>query len=139
LHQADVGRSREKAAQTVNVSPRLAGYAVKVLREGVEELIAAVECEGLAVSTASILAGLPPAQQSEILAAGVRAASAKARELRRAKKRAAPPAPGRPFGIVSAQTPASGDVALIWVPTPALAHAVEILRAGGFRYTPSQA
>jgi hypothetical protein len=139
LHPPDVGRCRDKAAQTVNVSPRLTAYAIKVLREGVEELITAVECEGLAVSTASILAGLPAAQQSEILAAGVRAASAKARELRRAKKRPSPPAPGRPFGIVSAETPASGDVALIWVPTPALAHAVEILRAGGFLYSPSEA
>jgi hypothetical protein len=138
LHQAGVGRSRERAAQAVNVSPRLAGYAVKVLREGVEELIAAVECEGLAVSAASVLAGMPPAQQIEVLGGGVRAASAKARQLRGATKRASPLSSVGPFGVVSPETPASGEVALIWVPAAALAYAVEILKAGGFRYAPSE-
>ena len=46
----DLGESRVKAAGQVNVSPRLISNAIKVLREGVDELIAAVESGALAVT-----------------------------------------------------------------------------------------
>ena len=43
LQSARRVRSSAKAAALVNVSPRLISYAIKVLRDGYEELIAAVE------------------------------------------------------------------------------------------------
>ena len=100
LQQADAGRSADKAAALINVSPRLIGYAVKVLRDGSDELIAGVESDGLAVSTASVLAGLPKGEQAEVLAGGLRAAAGRARELRGSKKQARPAPPSRGcFGL----------------------------------------
>ena len=65
LQNYSVGDPRAQAATSVNVSPRLVSSAIKLLRDGCEELIQAVECGGLAVSTASMLAGLPPEEQAQ--------------------------------------------------------------------------
>lgn len=74
------------AAHAMNVSPRSVEYASKVLREGVPELAAAVRRGGVAISAAAELAELPPEQQREIIALGERAITAKAKELRTAKR-----------------------------------------------------
>ncbi len=102
-------------------------------------LIAAVESGGLAVSTAAILAGLPKDEQAKAVAGGLKQAAGKAREMRAAKSRGSPPAcaPAR-FGVRRVATPGDPDdsgvehVTFLWVPTSALADAIETLKRGGF-------
>jgi len=76
------GTSRGKAAVLVNVSARLISSAIKVLQSGSEELIAAVESGGLAVSAASVLAALPQEEQAQAVAGGPKQATRKAWEIR---------------------------------------------------------
>ena len=63
----------------VNVSARLTSYAMKVLRDGCEELVEAMGNGKLAVSAA---AGLPEAEQRRLVEAGPKEALRKVRELR---------------------------------------------------------
>ena len=58
LQGFDLGESRVKADAIVNVSPRLVTYALKILKDGSDELIAAVDSGALAVTPAAALAGL---------------------------------------------------------------------------------
>ena len=98
------GESRIRAGAQVNVSPRLVSYALKILKDGSEELIGAVESGGLAVTPGAALARLPHGEQAKAVAGGVKHAAAKARELRGVKSAAAvpPPSPGR-FGVLRAE------------------------------------
>lgn len=121
-------RSSTEAAALVNVSARLVQYALRVLRDGSGEPIAAVESGGMAVSTAASLARLPQPDQAQALAQGVPAAAAKARALRRA-----PAYPGS-FGMYPDQPPQNGIV-LLWVDAGCLANAIQALQARGFRYS----
>ncbi len=129
------GESREKAAAMVNVSPRLIGHAIKLLRDAGEELIAAVESGGLAVSTAAMLAALPRDEQGRAVAGGAKQAAARARELRSARPKTAGSSPGC-FQVIHSQAPHQGPregIVLLCLPAGALAQAIEALQARGFR------
>ncbi len=133
------GTSRGKAAALVNVSPRLVSCAIKVLRDGCDELIAAVESGRVAVTPASSLAGLHKDEQAKVVAGGAQEIARKFRELRARKNVAAPPSQVSrgSFGLLRA--PGRGEidpVALLWVDSGAVLDAVEGLKAWGFRYTP---
>jgi len=121
------------AAALVNVSPRLVQYALRVLRRGVPELIAAVESGGMAVSTAANLARLPHAGQTQALAQGAPAAAAQARQFRRAPSGKSPvPAS---FGLYPDHAPDGDPIVLLWVGANAAAGAIETLQNRGFRYS----
>jgi ParB-like chromosome segregation protein Spo0J len=139
LPPAEFGKTREKAARLVNVSPRLAGHATKVLKNGCDELIRAVESGGLAVSAASVLAGLPKEEQAKVVAAGAKSAAAKARELGRAtgRPRAPRPSPGC-YGVMRQEPPSPHGLASLWVDDRALDEARKALEAWGFRYSRPQ-
>ena len=64
------GKSRDKAAQVMKVSPRSVGSAKKVLTKGVPELVEAVELDKVKVSKAAKIAKLPQAEQKTALAKG---------------------------------------------------------------------
>lgn len=138
LRRTQPRRSCGEAAATVNVSRRLVEYATKVLRDGSDELVAVVESGGLAVSTASILSGLPKDEQAKALAGGAKQAAARAREIRAAKSTA--------FTVERSSTrlrvfrPEVSEenettVVLLWVAARNLAAVVEALKAHGFQYT----
>jgi ParB-like chromosome segregation protein Spo0J len=148
------GELRAQAAETINVSPRLVHCAMRLLRGGCEELIAAVGARKLKVSTAAALAGLPATEQKRVVAAGAKEAARKVRELRGGKGEAegrpeeARPSPGV-FGVVGVKASGmppevavagreeGGDpegVVLLWVPARGLGEAVEALKGRGFRW-----
>ena len=135
-------KSLNQAAGLVNVSSRLVSHAAKVMKDGCEELIQAVESGGLAVSTASMLARLPRDEQAQALAGGARHAARKAREIRAGKSAAcgAGPSPGR-FGVFRVQVSEDNEdsgmngVVFLWVAAGGLAEAIEALKARGFEYT----
>ncbi len=146
LRPARRAKSSAEAAAQVNTSPRLVQYAIKVLEHGCGELVAAVESGALAVSTASVLAGLPEEEQKSVVAGGVKEAARKVRELRGGKsdvERTAPgprPSPGC-FGVVGVEASGTAQsvepgVVLLWVAPGGLGEAIE---ARGFRYLPSAA
>jgi ParB family chromosome partitioning protein len=60
--------SQSEAAEQLKVSTRSVTDAVKVLKKGIPEVIAAVDSDKIAVSTAATLADKTPEQQREILA-----------------------------------------------------------------------
>lgn len=62
--------SQDAAAELLNVSPRTVRSAKKVLDEGADELIAAVESGAVSVSAAADVATLPKEEQGEIVARG---------------------------------------------------------------------
>jgi len=133
LQGIPLGESRARAAAMVNVSARLISYAIKVLRDGCDELVAAVESGQLPASTAAKLAALPQADQAQAAAGGPEALARKARELRHG-----PPYAGRepwPFGVedVNRSRPHEPPIATLWVATGGLFRAVEVLKAAGFR------
>jgi hypothetical protein len=119
----------------VNVSRRLVDHACRVINNGGNELIAAVESGGLAVSVASLLAGLTKPEQAEAMAGGAQAAAVRARELRARKAQSAAPAtsPGS-FGVLGATAPEvpTSDVVFLWVEAGSLAAAMAALRSRGF-------
>ena len=150
-----------QAAAQVNVSPRLTSYAIKVLQNGSRELIAAVESGAVAVTPAAVLAGLPEAEQKNVVAAGAKEAARKVRELRAGKSSAAcaepassPSASPGCFGVVCVQAlgplqsaepgvlpmRAAGskhNVVFLWVDSGGLHDAIDALKSRGFRYAPS--
>jgi hypothetical protein len=133
----EFGDSRAKAALRVNVSARLTSYAMKVLRDGCEELVEAVGNGKLAVSTAAAVAGLPEAEQKRLVEAGPKEALRRVREMRGGREGA--PELGK-FGVVAAERGTLAGsreaVTLLWVATAGIAAAVEALKARGFRYAP---
>lgn len=62
------GKSRDKAAEAVNVSGPLIDAAAKVAKQGVPELAAAVVAGDIAVTRAAKIAALPEAEQREAVA-----------------------------------------------------------------------
>ena len=139
-------KSRYVAAGMVNVSRRLVDHACRVINDGGSELIAAVETGGLAVSVASLLAGLPKPEQVQALAGGARAAAREARELRahKPKSEAGGTSPFS-FGVFGVTAPAASEsvpprsVVFLWVDAEGLSGAIAALQARGFRYTPAAA
>jgi ParB-like chromosome segregation protein Spo0J len=82
LPQASEGKSREKAAELLNVSPRVVESASAVLKNGTPELVASVDKGEVKVSAASTLARLSKEEQREIVKEGPEAVKTKAREIR---------------------------------------------------------
>ena len=127
-------KSRDAAAAMVNVSRRLVDHAYKVINNGGNELIAAVESGGLAVSVASQLAGLTKPEQAEALAGGAQAAAGRAREVRARKSGTSPGS----FGVLGAAAPEAtataptSGVVFLWVEAGSLPVAVAALRSRGF-------
>jgi hypothetical protein len=128
LQRGQDRRSATQAAALVNVSTRLVQYALRILRDGSPELIAAVESGGMAVSKAASLARLPQPEQAQALAAGVPVVPAKARTLPRA------PSCSGSFGRYADQ-PSQDGIVLLWVDAKGLAHVIKALQAQGFRYS----
>ncbi len=134
-------RSADEAGAQVNVSTRLIAYAIKVLREGCPELVAAVESGQLPVSTAARLAALPKAEQTQAAAGGPAEMLRQARQIRAGVNQAGA-REAWPFGILMPVQPGAPNppgVGLLWVPTDGLPAAVEALKARGFRYEPPAA
>lgn len=131
LQPKSVGRVCDKAARQVNVSPRLAAYAAKVLDHGCPELIAAVESGGLKVSIAAVFAGLPRERQIEEVARGPQRAAARARKL-------VAQAETEKIGSFGRLPQEGGEqkVRLLWVTAHALSLAIQTLKRRGFRYEP---
>ncbi len=147
LHPARRGRSASEGAAMVNVSPRLVIHAIKVLRDGCAELIAAVDGGVVAVSTAVSLAGLPAEEQAKVVAGGATEIAARVRQLRHTATSSATGSSPRPFGVLyqkSAVEAGAGGVdggepvVLLWVPSSALAAAIAALRTHGFQYAASE-
>lgn len=82
---SDFGKARDKAAETVKVSPRLVESASKVLRNGAPALIDVVEQGKVKVSAAAEVAELPEPEQEAVVAQGPAAVVARARKRRREK------------------------------------------------------
>ena len=140
LLPAEFGKSCQRTALQVNVSPRLIIHALKVVKEGSEQLITAVESGELAVSVASLLARLSSEEQAQVVAQGSRAAARKAREMRAGSNNAAPgPPSGWGFQIwkVTGQEVRenfdANTVSVIWVPRERFPAALQALRDRGFQ------
>jgi ParB-like chromosome segregation protein Spo0J len=113
LHTAEFPKSRDQAAAMTNVSPRLVASAIKVLRQGNEQLIAAVESGDLTVSAAAM-----PRQGG----------------VRKNKPNPVPPCPGS-FGLFRQPDNRPGpDLALLWVTVGALPVAMDALQSRGLQY-----
>ena len=125
-------KPREQAAAMVNISPRLVIHALKVVDQGCAELVKAVEAGAVAVSTASLLAGLPQEEQARIVTEGGRAIAAKARALRGCAHRR----PAGRFGLVRVQ---GLKGVLLWVSTDGLAAAIRALQGRGLQYLGTRA
>lgn len=114
-------------AALLNVSPRSIETARHVVREGVPELVAAVEAGEVSVSAAADVATLPAAEQADVVAKGEREILDAAKRIRAGrvnKKRAAKiersneiaqqnaalPAPERRYGVIYADPPWTFDV-----------------------------
>ena len=82
------GRSREKAAEMVNVSPRTIEAGSKVLRQGTPELVQAVEKDDASISAAAEVAELPAEEQRQIVARGEKEILKAAKEIRAKKTEA---------------------------------------------------
>ena len=76
------GKSSEKAAEALNVSPRAVERASKVLKSGAPELVEKVERGEVAVSTAAVVAEASKEEQREIVARGEKAILEAAKEIR---------------------------------------------------------
>jgi hypothetical protein len=66
----ETGKTTEKAAELLQVSPRSVEHASVVVKRGVPELVQAVEDGAVSVSAASMVATLPAHEQSELVAKG---------------------------------------------------------------------
>lgn len=86
--------ARDQAGKAFGVSGRTVDYGTRVLNKGVPELIAAVNTDRIAVSTAAKVAAKPPKQQREFLA------NAKGKPSTRTATKVEPePEPGRSRGV----------------------------------------
>ena len=98
-----------------NVGRGTVETAAKLLRQGVPELVTAVERGEVAVSAAAAVSTLPAEEQREVVAGGKDAIKAKAREIREAKpKREARPPEQHPLTEAIRTAPDAGalDAAL---------------------------
>ena len=80
-----VGKARDQAAATVNVSPRSVESASKVLRDGASELVDKVDTGKVSVSTAAALAEASLEKQQEIVARGPKEILAEAKKINKEK------------------------------------------------------
>lgn len=104
-------QSRDKAAEAVGVSGKLADAAKKVRTKGTPELQKAVEAGEVAVTAAALVADLPQEKQSEIVANDeVKQAAA---DIRDEKKRAAAAAKGADDVAVQALRSAANPLCVI--------------------------
>ncbi|HLH16232.1 MAG TPA: ParB N-terminal domain-containing protein [Bryobacteraceae bacterium] len=87
LPPSDFGKSRDKAAELLDVSPRTVQTAAKVMHAGAPELIEAVDHGEVSVSAAAEIAELPDDEQRAVVAEGRKKARATASELRKTRKR----------------------------------------------------
>ncbi len=140
------GKSAHQAAAIVNVSPRSVNFASKILDAGCEELIAAVESNLVAVSTARFLAELPKDEQAKVVAGGATEMAAKIRQLRNdTPDTAAKHSAGR-FGILYqtalqselGEVAGAEPVAFLWVASRAVPAAIAALQSRGFEYAPPE-
>jgi hypothetical protein len=109
------GESADQVAQMFNVGRGTVETAAKLLRQGVPELVTAVERGEVAVSAAAAVSTLPAEEQREVVAGGKDAIKAKAREIREAKpKREARPPEQHPLTEAIRTAPDAGalDAAL---------------------------
>ena len=128
LPTCQFGPARDKAGIRVNVSPRSITNAQQVLKNGCNELIAAVDAGGLKISAAARLAGLTKDDQVKALAGGAKHASRKARQIRSSSDAA--PGPGY-CGRVR-QEGGEDTLAFLWVTATGLRTALRALRESGF-------
>ncbi len=115
LGEGSDGRSAAEVAQMFNVGRGTVETAAKLLRQGVPELVTAVERGEVAVSAAAAVSTLPAEEQREVVAGGKDAIKAKAREIREAKpKREARPPEQHPLTEAIRTAPDAGalDAAL---------------------------
>jgi hypothetical protein len=75
LRQGEAGKSSEKAAGAVRVSPRTVEHAKAVLRRGSPALVAAVEQGKISVSAAAALANRSPTRDEKRVQVGISRAS----------------------------------------------------------------
>jgi hypothetical protein len=76
------GRSREMAAEKFGVGEQTVANAIKVVRQGVPELVGKVEQDKVSVSAAADVATLPQEEQRKIVERGPRAVVEAAKEIR---------------------------------------------------------
>jgi hypothetical protein len=91
LPEAVKGEAREKAAQSVNVSPRSIASAAKVIAHGTQELQDAVRSGDVAVSAAAEVADEPEERQRELVAEGPKAIREAAKVKREGREEKAKP------------------------------------------------
>jgi len=104
-------KSRDKAAEAVGVSGKLADAAKKVRAKGTEELQQAVESGEVSVTAAALVADLPQEKQAEIVSRDdVKQAAA---DLRAEKKAAAASAKGADETAVKALLSAANPLSVI--------------------------
>jgi len=104
-------QSRDKAAEAVGVSGKLADAAKKVRAKGTEELQQAVESGEVSVTAAALVADLPAEKQTEIVSReDVKQAAA---DIRTEKKRAAESARGADETAVKALLSAANPLSVI--------------------------
>jgi hypothetical protein len=138
LQNSQGAQSYSKVAANVNVSPRLVSSAVKVLRDGCAELVAAVESGDWKLTTAAALAGQSWEEQKRAVQGGAKKPAVKKPAAKKpaATKKAEPPSRWS-FQVV---VPEHGEgTSLLRVSHGGLAAAIKALQAGGFRDQRSQA
>jgi hypothetical protein len=86
-HSSMDGCSRQSAAMAAGVSVGTLDRATRVLEHGAPELIAAVDGGGISARAAAEVTALPMKEQTEIVAAGPRAITEKAKKIRSQRKR----------------------------------------------------
>lgn len=104
-------KSRDKAAEAVGISGKLADAAKKVRTKGTPELQKAVEAGEVAVTAAALVADLPQEKQSEIVANDE--VKQVASDIRDEKKRAAAAAKGADDVAVQALRSAANPLCVI--------------------------
>ena len=85
IEPEEFGRSSEKAAELVNVSPRSVAYANKVIEDGIPELSNKVMSDEIAVSTAALISETAPEEQKELIAKGEKEILKAASQIKRLK------------------------------------------------------
>jgi hypothetical protein len=108
------GKSRDQAAASVNVSPRLVAHALRLLSKDSPELVQAVESGSMPVSKAARLLGVASPNTQH--------------------PRPNTPSEPWPFGLLTA--PADSALAYLWVAQAGLTKAIATLRNRGFHFTP---
>lgn len=93
LREQAHGKARDEAAALLNVSPRSVEAASKVLKNGVPELVKAVERGDAKVAAAAAVASLPKPEQTRVVSEGPKAIKTKAKEIRKNKVKGDPRLP----------------------------------------------